>query len=234
MRPKRLPKCNRLICSDCHKWKRIDLFSVDNRNSSGRQSRCKRCQSLWVTDHKDYLKEYDRRRYINSPEKFIAKTRNWRVNNPNKYKDQNKNYYLKNKEKVAEYSRKRYLDNREYFLAKQREWVERNKEWVSKYKKNWASRNKESTRVSSQKCRARRLEAMGNDIITLEEWLRVLDFYGHRCLCCGNDENISMDHIVPLSRGGKHSIDNVQPLCKSCNSKKSTKTTDYRKAVNEE
>jgi len=29
-----------------------------------------------------------------------------------------------------------------------------------------------------------------------------------------------VDHIVPLARGGTHDLANLQPLCKSCHSKK--------------
>ena len=52
--------------------------------------------------------------------------------------------------------------------------------------------------------------------------------YGKKCLCCGSEKNISLDHIVPIKKGGKNTLDNLQPLCKSCNSKKGVKVIDYR------
>ena len=49
------------------------------------------------------------------------------------------------------------------------------------------------------------------------------------CLCCGKiDVALTMDHVIPLSKGGEHNISNIQPLCGICNSKKNTKAIDYR------
>ena len=56
----------------------------------------------------------------------------------------------------------------------------------------------------------------------------VFKLYGKICLRCGSEENISIDHVIPVCKGGKNSIKNYQPLCKSCNSKKGIETFDYR------
>lgn len=48
----------------------------------------------------------------------------------------------------------------------------------------------------------------------------VFNRHGKSCISCGSSENITIDHIVPVSRGGKDEIKNLQPLCRSCNSKK--------------
>jgi 5-methylcytosine-specific restriction endonuclease McrA len=63
----------------------------------------------------------------------------------------------------------------------------------------------------------------------MKEFTDLCKKYDDKCLRCGLVKKLSMDHIIPLSKGGSNYITNIQPLCKSCNSKKATETTDYRK-----
>lgn len=57
---------------------------------------------------------------------------------------------------------------------------------------------------------------------------KVFELHGKKCLCCGTDELVTLDHVIPIHHGGLNEIENLQPLCRSCNSKKKTKTIDYR------
>lgn len=57
---------------------------------------------------------------------------------------------------------------------------------------------------------------------------KIFDIHGEVCLKCGGKDDIQLDHIVSVRRGGENSINNIQPLCKTCNIKKGTKTIDYR------
>ena len=75
--------------------------------------------------------------------------------------------------------------------------------------------------------RARRLGATGNH--TTGEFLQVVNRFDNKCLRCGETfDQLTEDHVVPLSRGGSDSISNIQPLCHPCNSAKRDKTIDYR------
>lgn len=46
---------------------------------------------------------------------------------------------------------------------------------------------------------------------------------GGRCVYCGATENLHLDHIIPFSRGGATSVENLQLLCQKCNLEKSNK-----------
>lgn len=44
---------------------------------------------------------------------------------------------------------------------------------------------------------------------------------GNRCRRCGSTYNLEIDHIFPISKGGKSTFDNLQTLCHTCNVRKS-------------
>jgi hypothetical protein len=46
---------------------------------------------------------------------------------------------------------------------------------------------------------------------------------GNRCVYCGSPSDLTLDHVVPQSKGGEHSIDNLATCCASCNSSKGAK-----------
>jgi len=61
------------------------------------------------------------------------------------------------------------------------------------------------------------------------EWLELCERYGNTCLCCREEKPLEPDHVIPVTWGGGNTIDNIQPLCKSCNRRKGNRhATDYR------
>lgn len=43
---------------------------------------------------------------------------------------------------------------------------------------------------------------------------------GFKCAYCGKNDNLTWDHIIPESKGGKNSWTNLVTCCKTCNQKK--------------
>lgn len=64
-------------------------------------------------------------------------------------------------------------------------------------------------------------------------FVRIGERDGFKCGACTAVKTLQIDHIIPVSRGGDSADDNLQLLCASCNSKKGTKTIDYRKATSD-
>jgi 5-methylcytosine-specific restriction endonuclease McrA len=59
--------------------------------------------------------------------------------------------------------------------------------------------------------------------ITLADWRGIKKQYKYKCIYCGEKKPLTMDHIIPLSKGGEHVKSNIVPACRSCNAKKGAK-----------
>ena len=63
---------------------------------------------------------------------------------------------------------------------------------------------------------------------TQNEWISLVHVCGNRCMNCGSEDNLVKDHIVPIYQGGCDGIENLQPLCRSCNASKGADASDLR------
>ncbi len=70
------------------------------------------------------------------------------------------------------------------------------------------------------KHRRRALKIGSGGTCSQAQWEAVLALYGNKCQRCGSADNLTRDHIIPLSLGGSDDPTNLQPLCFICNSTK--------------
>lgn len=120
---------------------------------------------------------------------------------------------------------------RQYSQAKK---MERNEWFKQKYNNDPEFHSKVRAKNNT---RIERERASGGDL-KAKDWLFLVKLSGGKCLSCGKEEKLTMDHIIPIKPGGKTTIENIQPLCNSCNARKGVNFIDYRsdefiKAVSE-
>lgn len=64
--------------------------------------------------------------------------------------------------------------------------------------------------------------------ITSAKRRRIYERDANVCLRCGTDTGLTLDHIVPIAKGGTNHDDNLQTLCGPCNNRKQARTINYR------
>lgn len=198
-------------CSKCKKYKILDEFFNNKSEKYGKSYNCKQCDSI---EKKKYKKKY----YEKNKDKILENSREYRKKYYSErkeyYKKYKKEYYKNNKEKMNDATKQHYIDN---------------KKWYKEYQKEY--RKTEKYKISTKNTNHNRRKQIKNtnkkERITLEQWQEILKLQNNKCIGCGrefNDElKPTLDHIIPLSKGGLHTIDNIQALCQSCNSKKGAK-----------
>ena len=139
----------------------------------------------------------------------------------------------------SDYSRERYHALAALRPRKVRTWQgERVREWKREYYRanrerifasvvEWQRLHPEQVRAKVE--RRRSLQSTATGSFAHSEFQALRARYDGRCLGCGVvSGSLTVDHVVPLSRGGTNGIENIQPLCGPCNSRKRSRTIDFR------
>lgn len=123
-----------------------------------------------------------------------------------------------------------------HFSKETIEKMKHSKPWISGVKSRFwnGGVNSDTDHIQwrNQKHNTRRRIRVGftEGTFSVAEWKAIKEKYKYFCPACGLKEpeiKLTVDHIIPLSRGGENTIDNIQPLCKTCNGRKHIKTRAY-------
>lgn len=95
-------------------------------------------------------------------------------------------------------------------------------------KEKWKQPPRAYKNIYARRYKLRKKSIVGSH--TFAEWELLKKQYGYTCPCCHRPEpeiKLTADHIIPITKGGSDFIENIQPLCQSCNSRKNTKIIKY-------
>ena len=103
------------------------------------------------------------------------------------------------------------------------------RETLNKCKKRWNQANLEKCRLYKIRAEQKRRFLLATVGFVSEEMREVVyNRDGYTCLSCDALDNLTVDHIVPISKGGQSDINNLQTLCALCNSRKQQRIEDFR------
>jgi 5-methylcytosine-specific restriction endonuclease McrA len=128
----------------------------------------------------------------------------WREKNPQLHRDRNKKSRDADKQRATAARARSYQKNKQKENQSSRLYYQR---FPEKYREAASLRNRKKL-------------VNGIFFVSASELKKL---YSSTCALCASADSIEIDHIVPISKGGSHSIGNLQPLCRPCNRSKSDK-----------
>lgn len=182
-------------------------------------SRAKKYDYICILCHKACSHQW----YVENKEEKAAYNRKWVEKNPEYFRQ----WYEEHREECLALMRQRRKDNPSYMY----EWREEHGEEIAAYNREyyaghkgeikararqWKKENPEKNREQSRRYRARKADVT---IDSVDEQ-KIYELSGNACFYCGGKEDLSLDHVVPLSGGGAHAESNLVVACRSCNSSK--------------
>jgi 5-methylcytosine-specific restriction endonuclease McrA len=161
------------------------------------RERVVKTSAAWYAEHREEKLQTARARYAANPERARMNASRW---------------YEANRAKTAERSHA---------------WALANPERVFQAQRKYGKTHPEVSRINAEKRRAAKYANTPiEDMLTSTEWLAILAEANGHCHYCDREAKLTLDHVIPLSKGGKHSKDNVVSACVHCNSSKGNKTLE--------
>jgi len=194
--------------------------------------------SKYYEDNKNKVLDRLKKDYEKNRIKKLAYSKEYRSRNKKKISKAKREYNKKNKENHNEYRKEYRVKNKDRLLKRERNYREKNIEKIKSNHKKYNEKNKEELKIYRRKYyktikgisskrnteHKRRTKYKDGDVKTSE--INNLFATVKNCYWCNKQlcpKQTHIDHYVPLSKGGKHTISNLVLTCSKCNLKKSSK-----------
>jgi 5-methylcytosine-specific restriction endonuclease McrA len=167
-------------------------------------------------EQKKYNREKQARWRAANPEKVRAKDAKYRNKNRKKISESNRKWNAAHPTKLKEAHIKWETNHPEDAKESRRKWRYANPDKVAGYVWKWQLKNPTNNRERAQKRYALLQGATIGEVDFDFIWNRD----GGICYLCNlpiNPTNVHFDHVIPLSRNGSHSSDNLRPTHPRCN-----------------
>lgn len=180
--------------------------------------------------HRDaYLKRH-KQRYLANREAILAYGKAYHAARPEARRKSSAKYRANHREQCRQKCREWYQRNidgeRQRARFKNPIFYAANRERVLEQNRQWRQRNQDKVRSRDLKRKAL-LKGATINLSGMKEWMAsVKSKRTVRCYWCDtltSTKHIHFDHIVPLSKGGPHSVENLCVSCQKCNCSKKAK-----------
>lgn len=145
----------------------------------------------------------------------------YRAANRERLKAEKVAWYQANRKRILARTKARAADNREKISAYQATYYMTRTSKVKARVAAYRAAYPEKKAHLENRRRARKAGNGGSH--TLADRIEKFELLGNACFYCGAPE-MTVDHDIPLARGGMDDIRNILPACRSCNSKKNART----------
>jgi 5-methylcytosine-specific restriction endonuclease McrA len=195
------------ICNKCNKQKESTEFYEHSGYRDGLDGTCKACQIKRVLDtrkkHRYKFLKYSRAYYRKNRTKLIAAAMAYTKAHQVQRRLRENAWYKANLARCREQHR----------LAS-REWRKKNPDGAKACTARYRWKHHKYLQQT------RWMRDCWPTGLTAAEWKMLKQQYGYRCAYCGKRKALTIDHIVPLCRGGTHEVSNILPACFLCNCSK--------------
>ena len=182
----------------CSKPATPDYFYRDSVRKNGLRVYCIQCHKKYYKTNKKRISKVAKAYRERNKEQIRKQQKEWRRQNVAAIKARKRAYYIKHRERILQH-KSDYEKTPKGKLCK--------------------ARAQHRRRVKSQQSPA---------TLTASQWENIISTQGNCCNICGcsfTESPPTKDHIIPVSKGGGLTKENVQALCRSCNSSKGAKIT---------